>query len=82
MKNPGIILKNCCGGYSTCPLMHPPAIMLGSEGLNLNENISSGASSRVWDKKEIMIKQNELITVMMMMMIKTMMIIMKTKKNY
>ena len=29
----------------TCPFMHPPAMMFGSEGLNLKEKISSGASS-------------------------------------
>jgi len=29
----------------TCPLMHPPTMIFGSEGLNLKEKMSSGASS-------------------------------------
>jgi len=29
----------------TCPFMHPPTMIFGSEGLNLKEKISSGASS-------------------------------------
>lgn len=37
----------------TCPFMHPPAMMLGSEGLNLNEKISSGASSSAWQLNKI-----------------------------
>ena len=42
-----LIMKGGKGILSdiTCPFMHPPAMMLGSEGLNLNEKISSGASS-------------------------------------
>ena len=36
--------------------MHPPAIMFGSEGLNLKEKISSGASSRAWNQSQVEIQ--------------------------